>query len=346
VTGAPGTAAVLERAEALRQLGRLDEAERALREALAGEPDDPGLLGALGWVLYVADRHVDGLAAAEAATARAPQDARHHLLRAVLHSALGRHDDAVAAVGAAASLAPHDPGTARTRARVLAAAGRLREAGDAARHAVALAPESSAAHLLLADIADDLGDRRTARRAYEESLRLDPQNAVARHDLAVLDVNTRHPARALRGLVEAGTLDPTLPIVLRTITVVLWKLAWRLRMLFVVATVACVMAAGPSPDASTWSARVAASAALLVIGLLVWRTVRTLPERTRPAVRAALRTDGPLRFTYLAIAVCAVLFLAVAVTGIGVFAALVWLVLGLLGVLALVVGLARRFRRA
>jgi tetratricopeptide (TPR) repeat protein len=337
--------AALERAENLRLLGRLDDAERTLREALAATPDDPELLSALGLVLYAAGSHAEGLAAAEAAIARAPQVGRFHNLRALLLSALRRHDEALDASYAAVSLSPQDSAIARTHARVLAAAGRLRDAGEAARRAVALAPESSVAHLLLADIADDLGDRRTARRAYEEALRLDPQNAVARHDLAVLDANTRHPARALRGLVEAGALDPTLPAVLQTITAVLWKLSWRLRMLFVVATIACIAASGPRPDVSTVSARIAAAVALSVIGLLTWRTVRSLPTRTRPAVLAALRTDGPLRFTYLAIAGCALAFLAVAVTGLGVFAALVWLVLCVLGLLALIVRLARKLRR-
>jgi Flp pilus assembly protein TadD len=341
---AGSTTAALERAENLRLLGRFDEAERTLRDALAATPDDPDLLGALGWVLYAADRPAEGMAAAEAALARAPQHGGFHRLRAALLSELDRHTEAVQESYTAVSLAPQDPGTARAHARVLSRAGRLREAADAARHAVALDPESSAAHLILADIADDLGDRRTARQAYEEALRLDPQNAVARHDLAVLDVNTRHPARALRGLVEAGRLDPTLPVVLQNVALVLWKLSWRLRMLFVVATIACVAASGPGPVDPTWSARIAAGVAMLVIGLLIWWTMRSLPARARPAVLAALRTDRPLRFTYLALAACAVLFLAVAVTGLGVFAAFVWLVLGLLGGLALVVGLVRRVR--
>jgi len=127
---------------------------------------------------------------------------------------------------------------------------------------------------------------------------------------------------------------------------VLWKVSWRLRMLFVLATVACIATSAPVPDEPTWAARAAAAVALLVIGLLAWWTVRSLPAQTRPAVRAALRTEGPLRVTYLAIAACALLFLLVAVTGLGLFAALVWLVLIALGVLAVVAGLVGRFRRA
>jgi tetratricopeptide (TPR) repeat protein len=340
------TAAALARAEDLRQLGRLDEAEGVLREALAATPDDPGLLGALAWVLYAAGQPAEGLEAAEAACARAPEEGRFHHARAALLSALQRHAEAVQAADVAASLVPQDPGVARTRARVRAAAGRLRKARDAARHAVALAPESAAGHFLLADISDDLGHRRAARRSYEEAMRLDPQNAVVRHDLAVLDANTRHPVRALRGLVEAGTLDPTLPVVLQTIAGVLWKLSWWLRVLLAAFTVACVVTSGSEPDEQTWSARATAIVALLVIGLLTWWTTRSLPPQARPAVLAALRQDAPLRLTYLAIGACAVLFLAVAVTGLGLFAAVVWLVLGLLAVLALGVRVVRGLRRS
>jgi tetratricopeptide (TPR) repeat protein len=345
VTAAAGNAGVLERAVNLRLLGRLDEAERTLREALAASPDDPDLLGELGWVLYLADRSAEGLAAAEAAIALAPGEAHFHQYRASLLSDMKRHDEAVQAAYTARSLRPQEPKIARTSARVLAAARRLPEAYEAARHAVALDPESSDAHFLVADIADDLRDRQTARRAYEEALRLDPQNAMARHDLAVLDINTGHPARGLRGLVEAGALDPTMPIVLQTITFVLWKLSWRLRMLFVPATIACVAASSTQPDEATWSARVAAAISLLAIGLLTWWTVHDLPAGTRAAVLAAVRTDRPLRITYFGMAACVLLFLAVTVTGIGVFAGFVWLVLGLLGVLALVVGAMRKLRR-
>jgi tetratricopeptide (TPR) repeat protein len=338
------SAAALERAVNLRLLHRYEDAERTLREALAAEPADPDLLGELAWVLYLTDRPAEGLAAAEAAIALAPGQAHLHQYRASLLSDLKRHGEAVQAALTARSLQPQEPKIARTCARVLARAGRKHEAYEAARQAVELEPGSSWSHLLVADTADELRDRTTARRAYEEALRLDPQNAMARHDLAVLDINTGHLARGLRGLVEAGALDPTLPIVLRTVTHVIWKLSWRLRMLFVAATIACVAASGAHPDEATWSARIAAAVSLLAIGLLTWWTVRDLPAGVRPAVLAALRADGPLRVTYLGIAACVLLFLTVAVTGFGLFAGFVWLVLGLLGVLALIVGAVRKFR--
>ena len=337
------SAAALERAENLRLMGRFDDAERTLRDALGASPDDPDLLGELAWVLQLADRPAERLAAADAATARAPQDGRLHQIRAALLSALSRHDEAVQAASAARSLRPQDPAPACPRARArrrrpVARGRRCRAASRRARSRVLGGTFHARRHLRR--------PRRSADRApaYKEALRLQPQNAVARHDLAVLDANTLHPVRALRGLVEAGALGPTLPLVMRTIAAVLWKLSWRLRMLFVVATVACVAASGPEPEEPPWATLIAAAGALPVIGLLVWWTARDLPARTRPAVRAALRTDGPLRFTYLAIAACVLLFLTVAVTGLGVFAGFVWLVLGLLGVLALAVRLVRRLR--
>ena len=107
-------------------------------------------------------------------------------------------------------------------------------------------------------------------------LRLDPQHAVARHDLALLDARSRRPVAALAGLVEAGMLDPTLPVVLRSVAAVLWQLSWRLRMLLFVATVA-VIAATASPTAT----RVVATLILLVAAAVVGLPARAC--RGRPA---------------------------------------------------------------
>jgi tetratricopeptide (TPR) repeat protein len=332
------------RVEQLRLLARFEDAERAAREALAASPNDPGLLLALAAVLHESGRFVDGLAAAEAAAAAAPEFDRPHVVRAALLSGLGRHEEAVEAAYRALTLAPEETPGATMYAQVLKQAGRLPEAAQAARRVVALDPNSPAAHFLLADVTSDLGDRETARRAYEEVLRLDPQHAEARHDLAVLDARGHRPARALRGLIDAGMLAPGMPKVMQTITAVLWLLSWRLRMLLGLATVAVIGASGEDPLDSTWSGRIAAAIALAIAGGLTWWTVRDLPKQTRPVVRAALQGDGPLRLTYAAVAACVLLLAVVLITGVGVFAALVWLVLGLLGGLAIVVRTVRRLR--
>jgi tetratricopeptide (TPR) repeat protein len=298
------------------------------------------LLAALSRVFLQSRNHAAGLSAADAAAAQAPEDERVHRLRALHLSALGLHRDAAGAAHAAVMLAPQEPLTAITQARVLQQARLFGDALMVARRAVALNPVAAQSHLVLADIADDAGDRRLARAAYQEVLRLDPQHAVARHDLALLDARARRPVAALAGLVEAGMLDPTLPVVLRSVAAVLWQLSWRLRMLLFVATVAVLGASG-----SATAARVVAGAVLLIAATAVGLTARALPRQARPVVRAALRTDRPLRFTYIAVTACVGIFLAVVVTGVGPLAVGAWMVLVALGLLAVAVRLVRGMRR-
>jgi tetratricopeptide (TPR) repeat protein len=224
---------------------------------------------------------------------------------------------------------------------VLQGAGRLPDAAAVAHRVVALAPNSAESHFLLADVTSDLGDRRTARLAYAEALRLDPQHAAARHDLAVLDARAHRPARALKGLIDAGTMDPSMPQVLQTVTAVLWQLSWRLRIWLIAATLVALVTSGGQ---AAGTSRVVAAAILVASAALAWWTVRDLPARTRPVVAAALRTDGPLRFTYIATSACVAVYAVIAVTGLGVLAGIVWLVLGLLGWLTLVVRIVRSRR--
>jgi tetratricopeptide (TPR) repeat protein len=332
--------AAAARAEQLRVLGRVEEAERVAREGLAEEPGEPLLLGALSATLLRAHRHEEGLAAAEAACAAAPRAERGHRLRALHLSYLGRHPEAIEAGHLAVSLEPHEPTAVHGYATVLQRAHRLPEALAAARRVVELNPDDAGAHLLLADIASDAGDRKLARAEYGTTLRIDPQNAAAQHDLALLDARTRRPARALAGLMVAGRLDPSMPEVMRTVVVVLWQLSWRLRIWLVVATIpALLVSADPA------AARITAAAVLATTAALGWWTVRDLPAGTFAVVRRAVRSDRPLTLTYAALALCLLTYLAVLVSGIGPLAALVWLVLIALGWMTLVVRLVRRTRR-
>ncbi|GAA1879636.1 hypothetical protein GCM10009836_71250 [Pseudonocardia ailaonensis] len=328
------------RAERLGLLGRVEEAERVAREGLAEAPDDPELLGALSATLLRAKRHDEGLAAAEAACAAAPRAERPHRLRALHLSMLGRHPEAVEAGHLAVSLEPHEPAAARAHTTVLQRAGRLAEALAEARRVVALIPDEAAAHLVLADVASDAGDRKLARAEYEATLRIDPENAAARHDLALLDARTRRPARALAGLMAAGRLDPAMPEVMRTVVVVLWQLSWRLRIWFALVTVvALALSADPA------AARITAAAVLATTGGLGWWTVRDLPRGTAAVVRRAVRGDRPLTVTFVTLALCVLVYVAVLVTGVGAAAAGVWLILVALGWMTLGVRLVRRTPR-
>jgi tetratricopeptide (TPR) repeat protein len=328
------------RAEHLRLVGRLAEAEDVARAALAQSPQDPALLNALAGVLYAAGRHGEGLEAADALVAAWPEGESGHRLRSMHLLLLGRHDEAVLAGYACVTLRPDDAAAAGCYASALQAAGRLADALQVAQRVVRLDPTAASSHLLLADIASGLRDPRSrdiARSAYEQALGLDPDNAVARHDLAVLDSRSHRPACALAGLVDAGRMDPALPDVLCTVAAVLWQLSWHLRMFLLVATLV-MFGVGTSPT----GARIAAALTLAGAAGLTWWAGRDLPRGTLPVARAALRTDRPLAATWLTLATCLLVQGAVLVTGLGLLAALTWLVLGALGALALVVRLRRR----
>ncbi|SDF45859.1 tetratricopeptide repeat protein [Pseudonocardia oroxyli] len=330
------------RAEQLGQVGRLAEAEQAAREAVALDPQDPRLLGTLSSTLLLAKRYAEGLAVAEAACAAGPELERSHRLRALHLSLLGRHAEALQAGYVSVSLSPDEPAAAHGYAKVLQRAGRPADAVQVARRVVELDPDSAAAHLLLADCASDLRDkahRDLARREYEATLRIDPENAAAKHDLALLDARGRRPAKALAGLIAAGRLDPTMPEVARTVVVVLWQLSWRLRMwLFVVTIVTLGASLG-----STTGARVSAAVVLVLTAALTWWTTRDLPRRTWPVVRKAVGTDRALTVTYVALALCLLLYVGALASGFGLMVAGVWIILIALGWLALGV---RAFRRS
>jgi tetratricopeptide (TPR) repeat protein len=240
------------------------------------------------------------------------------------------------------TLLPQDPAAATGYARTLQRAGRLGDALQVAHRVVELAPDDADAHLLLADVASDMPDPRskaTARAAYEQTLRLDPENALARHDLAVLDAVGHRPARALKGLIEAGRMDPSDPAIVRTVTAVLWQLSWRLRIWLIVATLGQIAAA-----ATPTGSRIAAAVVLAASAGLGWLTVRDLPGRSLPVVRGAIRTDRPLTVTYYALAYCVLVYAVILVSGFGFLAATVWVVLIGLGWLAVIIRIFRRKR--
>jgi tetratricopeptide (TPR) repeat protein len=329
------------RAEQLGQVGRVEEAEHAARQALALDPENPRLLGTLSSTLLLAKRYDEGLAVAEAACAAGPELERPHRLRALHLSMLGRHAEAVQAGYASVTIEPDEPAAAHGYAKVLQRAGRPQDAVQVARRVVELEPDSASSHLLLADCASDLRDKAhkdLARQEYEATLRIDPENAAAKHDLALLDARGRRPAKALAGLIAAGRLDPTMPEVMRTVVVVLWQLSWRLRMWLFVVT---LFTLGASLDSAT-GARISSGIVLVLTALLTWWTTRDLPRQTWPVVRKAVSTDRPLTITYVALALCVLLYLGALASGFGVMVVGVWIILIALGWLALGV---RAFRR-
>jgi Flp pilus assembly protein TadD len=206
-----------ERALALCDLGRLDDAEEALREALHEDPDDPIAYGILALVLLDLDRADEALQAASTTIALAPDLSLGHTASAQALLSLGRFDDAEASANEAVRIDPEDPDpwvllTAADLGRgrwpeALSAADKalslepesesarglravalaMSKGGDwqeAADQTLAVAPDSALAHAFSAQAYLARGGEREAAERFREALRLDPESEFAQAGLA------------------------------------------------------------------------------------------------------------------------------------------------------------------
>jgi Flp pilus assembly protein TadD len=207
----------VSRALALCDLGRLQDADEALREALREDPDDPVTHGIRALVLIDLDRPKEALEAASTAialgpeislghTARTralvslerfseaeasanevirldPEDADAHVLLALVLLGRERWAEALAAADKALELEPESEAALGLRAVAL---GMSRGTGweDAAGETLALAPGSSLAHAFAGQAHLIRGGEREAAERFREALRLDPESEFAQAGLA------------------------------------------------------------------------------------------------------------------------------------------------------------------
>ena len=97
------------RALVLCELGRLEDAEEALRDALREEPDDPLAHGILALVLLDLDRADEALRSASTTIALAPDLSLGHAARAQALLSLDRFGDAEASAYDAIRVDPESP---------------------------------------------------------------------------------------------------------------------------------------------------------------------------------------------------------------------------------------------
>jgi Tfp pilus assembly protein PilF len=208
----------VDRALALCDLGRLEDAEEALREALREEPEDPLAHGILALVLVDLDRGDEALRSASTTIALAPELSLGHVGRAqallslerfedaeasaneairvdpedsdpwVLLTAAqlgqGRWDDAISAADRALSLEPESETARGLRAFALAMSESGADWKEAAGQTLAVAPDSAFAHALSGQAHLVRGGEREAAERFREALRLDPESELAQAGLA------------------------------------------------------------------------------------------------------------------------------------------------------------------
>ncbi len=208
---APGLQGLIGRARAALDVGRLDEAERAARGALAVDPAAEEGHALLARVHLQRGAHDEALRTAEAGIGATPDSEWLHRLRALALSAMGRGDEARAAADEAVRLAPDLAPAHYVRSVVLEAMKALPEARESAERAVELDPEDASYHAQLGDLCL-ARDPARAERHYRESLALDPERAATLNNLGVAlnaQKRTRDAALAFR---SAVILDPSLTV--------------------------------------------------------------------------------------------------------------------------------------
>jgi tetratricopeptide (TPR) repeat protein len=181
----------LQRARALLDVGRHEQARQALGQYLAGAPQSVEALCLLARSHQLARSYPEMLAAADRAVAAAPDGEWPHRLRSIALGKLRRLGPALAAAQRSVELAPHawQPYVILVDA-LLATGGPAarRSAYQAAAHAQLLAPGEPEVHNSRGRVFQAISDPRAARRSYHEALRLDPGNPTARNNLAIVEL--------------------------------------------------------------------------------------------------------------------------------------------------------------
>lgn len=194
----------------LMQLGRPGEAEQALQRCLALEPGWAEAHGALGEALASAGRLDEALASAQRAVALKPDLAHPRLIAGNVLREKGFLDEALAAYRAALERDLRIPEAYNNLGNVLKQQGKTEEALAAYGQAVALNPGFTIARLNAAKLLRESGRLAQAADAYRELLAAEPGLAEAHFDLGNALKGMGDRAGALAAYARALEIDPDL----------------------------------------------------------------------------------------------------------------------------------------
>jgi len=160
-------------------LGQLDEAEKALRQALEIGADAIGFHN-LGLVLERRERFAEAESAYRKAIEIGPGLASTRNNLGSLLARSGRFDEATTHLRESSRLDPSSPDAYTNLAAVMLQRGEFAPAARYARLAIVARPRHADAHVNLAVALARLGDFDEARRHLDEALSIDPRHAAAR----------------------------------------------------------------------------------------------------------------------------------------------------------------------
>ncbi|AEA59622.1 TPR repeat [Burkholderia gladioli] len=176
---------VFDRAFAAHRAGRLAEAERDYRAALAANPSDADALHLFGVLRHQQGQNQEAADLVGRAVELRPNDAALHLNLGNALKALGRIDDAIVRFRNALTLAPDFPLAHYNLGNAYAAQERHEDAVDAFERALRLSPGDASIHNNLGNALNALGRHEAAFAAFRRALALRPGHAGAHNNLGM-----------------------------------------------------------------------------------------------------------------------------------------------------------------
>ena len=198
-----------ERANALIEMGRPEEAVPLLVRAIALEPDDAHTRCRFVLALMRVGKQTEALEQAEAALAVDASGEWPHRLRAILLGHEGWHEKALESALEAVRIEPELPSALYTLGSVYVNLKRYRDADAVGVRILEAAPDDSDSHELLAFIAVRQNKHRDTEKHARDSLRLNPENMDAMRFLAIGLRGQRKRKQATEAWLEVVRRNPT-----------------------------------------------------------------------------------------------------------------------------------------
>ncbi|HTR79235.1 MAG TPA: tetratricopeptide repeat protein [Gemmatimonadaceae bacterium] len=184
ITVAPTDSNMIDLGNAYLEVGRVDDAERSFRSAIALDPSRTDVMGFLGALLTEHGKARDAIPVLESALERRPGVAINLALLSVAYADVGRDSDAVAAAAKAVAAAGSDERVLLFAGRAMLRSSRPADAEQYLSRAVHLAPADPDALTGLGDADAALGRRAEATAEYRRALEISPDMQTARAGLA------------------------------------------------------------------------------------------------------------------------------------------------------------------
>jgi len=202
-------AALIDRAQALIDVGKWREAIKPLCQALVIEPENGEVHCRISFAWLQLGDFEQALAHADSATQCEPMNEWGHRLRGRALLRLGRKSEALASAEEGVRLAPHWQHTLYILAETQIANRRLSEARQSALRAREIAPENPESHVVLAMVAMEGKSWPEAEEHLRKALSLNPISYVVFNNLGVCLLNQKREREAIEMFRQAARANPT-----------------------------------------------------------------------------------------------------------------------------------------